>query len=314
MWNFFPRVFFKLKQALWAARVRAARKVLAGEQAWLAMDRLGIPGFGTELLRVDFRPDGANVPAWNEASPAFGRLAKILDQAAARQAEYLERCVRYADIVTSWPAHALEHSPLPWTENEFLSGLDMLALYGMVRETRPRRYVEIGCGISTRVARAAIRDGALPTEMICVDPAPRVELPGAEIRHLRKTLESAVGEILALVQTDSILFFDGSHRCFPGSDVTLFFVELLPALPPGVIVHIHDIFLPGDYPANAASRYWSEQYLLATWLLGGSQDLEILLPGARLETRAGGLANIPERLRSRSGTTGRFSSFWLRKR
>jgi hypothetical protein len=118
--------------------------------------------------------------------------------------------------------------------------------------------------------------------------------------------------VLALAEPGSILFFDGSHRSFPGSDVTLFFLELLPALPPGVIVHIHDIFLPGDYPAAVASRYWSEQYLLATWLLGGGRGFEILLPGARLEERADTQALIPAALRPGPGAVPHFSSFWLR--
>jgi hypothetical protein len=190
----------------------------------------------------------------------------------------------------------------------------MVSLYGMIRQIRPARYIEIGCGISTRVARAAIVDEGLATEMICVDPAPRVVLPEANLRHLPKKLEAAIDEVLALAQPGSVLFFDGSHRSFPGSDVTLFFLELLPALPPGVVVHIHDIFLPDDYPADCGSRYWSEQYLLATWLLGGASGLEILLPGARLESRPATRALLPERWRDRPRTIGRFSSFWLRRR
>jgi hypothetical protein len=197
--------------------------------------------------------------------------------------------------------------------NEFLSPLDMVALYGMMREFKPDRYIEVGCGISTRVALAAIEDGRLPTRMICVDPDPRVEIPDSRIQHLPRRLESALGEVLDLAAPGSILFFDGSHRSFPGSDVTLFFLDLLPALRPGVIVHIHDIFLPSDYPADRSCRFWSEQYLLASWLLGGSQGYEILLPGARLETRPDVSASIPQKLRPDADSATRFSSFWMRK-
>jgi hypothetical protein len=189
----------------------------------------------------------------------------------------------------------------------------MVALYGMVRETRPERYVEIGCGVSTRIAYSAVADGQLRTSMICVDPAPRVDLPASSIEHWPKKLESALGDVIALATPGSIVFFDGSHRSFPGSDVTLFFLALLPALQPGVIVHIHDIFLPGDYPADRSSRYWSEQYLLATWLLGGACGYEILLPGARLETRPDASALIPSDLRPAADSSTRFSSFWMRK-
>lgn len=314
MRSFLHRVLVKLRLALWAARVGAARHVLRGDQAWQAMDRLGIPGFGTELLRVDFLPDGANVPAWDASSPTHERLAAILDRDSALHASHLDRCLQYADTIRAWPRTKLDSGPLPWIENEYLSQLDMVSLYGMIREYRPERYVEIGCGISTRVALAAISDGRLATELICLDPAPRVDFPESSVRHLKKKLESAIDEVLALAKPGSILFFDGSHRSFPGSDVTVFFMELLPALPPGVIVHIHDIFLPADYPAYSACRYWSEQYLLAAWLLGGAGGLEILLPGAYLEMQSDVSSRIPCDLRSAASPVTRFSSFWLRKR
>jgi hypothetical protein len=312
--SLFRRAAFRLRQAAWSARVRAARRVLGGERAWQAMDRLGIPGFGTELLRVDFLPDGANVPAWDASSPVHARLAAILDRDSGPQADCLRQCLGHADRALSWPRSRPAGSPLPWLENEFLSPLDMVALYGMIRETRPERYVEIGCGVSSRVALAAVSDGGLRTKMVCVDPSPRVDLPASGMEHLPRKLESALGEVLALATPGSILFFDGSHRSFPGSDVTLFFMDLLPALRPGVTVHIHDIFLPGDYPADRGPRYWSEQYLLAAWLLGGAGGLEVLLPGARLETRTDSAALLPAALRPGAGSGTRFTSFWMRKR
>ncbi len=314
MRSFLHRVLVKLRLELWAARVRAARKVLYGKQAWQAMDLLGIPGFGTELLRVDFLPDGSNVPAWDASGPTFGRLAAILNRDSALQAGWLDRCLQYSSTLREWPRTKLDGSPLPWIENEYLSQLDMVSLYGMIRENMPERYVEVGCGISTRVALAAIADGRLPTEVICVDPAPRVDFPQSTVRHLKKRLEFAIDEVLEFAKPGSILFFDGSHRSFPGSDVTVFFMELLPALPPGVIVHIHDIFLPADYPAYSTCRYWSEQYLLAAWLLGGAEGVEILLPGAHLEMQPIVSARIPDFLGPATGLVTRFSSFWLRKR
>lgn len=311
--NFLRQVSFRLRQKIWASQIETARRVLCGDNAWQAMDRIGIPGFGTELLRVDFLPDAANVPAWDSSSPTYARLAAFVDRNSGRQTACFERCLAYAEIVGSWPGKRADGSPQPWLENEFLSRLDMVALYGMVRETKPERYVEIGCGVSTRVALAAVLDGRLQTRMVCVDPAPRVDLPTANIEHRPKKLEAALGDVIGLATPGSILFFDGSHRSFPGSDVTLFFLELLPALQPGVIVHIHDIFLPGDYPADRSRRYWSEQYLLAAWLLGGGCGFEILLPGARLETRQDASPLIPQAFRSGADSGTRFSSFWMRK-
>jgi hypothetical protein len=123
-----------------------------------------------------------------------------------------------------------------------------------------------------------------------------------------------VDEVLELAVPGSILFFDGSHRSFPGSDVSVFFMKVLPALQPGVVIHIHDIYLPADYPKTVAPRYWSEQYLLAAWLLGGSNGLEVLLPGAHLEMKAGLRDRISGALRGPPGPLTRFTSFWIRKK
>ena len=60
----------------------------------------------------------------------------------------------------------------------------------------------------------------------------------------------------------------------------IFFLEILPRLAPGVMIHIHDILLPFDYPLVWHRKYYSEQYLLACWLLGGSRRLEVMLPCA----------------------------------
>ena len=111
-----------------------------------------------------------------------------------------------------------------------------------------------------------------------------------------------------------IVFFDGSHRVFTNSDVTVFFLEVLPRLAPGVLVQVHDIYLPDDYPPALRERYYSEQYLLAAYLLGARGRVEIMLPNAFV-TRDAELSTMVERqwdteaLRSleRHG-----ASFWFR--
>jgi len=75
-----------------------------------------------------------------------------------------------------------------------------------------------------------------------------------------------------------MLFIDGSHHCFMNSDATVIFLEILPRLKSNVIVQIHDIFLPYDYPPGWENRYYSEQYLLAAYLLAGTKIFNIILP------------------------------------
>ncbi|HEX3730673.1 MAG TPA: class I SAM-dependent methyltransferase [Opitutaceae bacterium] len=293
-------------------RIAAARRLLAGPYRWHILERLGVPGHGVDLLRLDF-PPGAPGALWGQdGQPLHPELAAVLGRDAPAQQDLLERCLAHAAAVRAWPPSEDPARPdQPWTDNLFLTLLDEAALYGLLRHFRPRRYLEIGSGMSTRVAWHARRDGNFPMEIISIDPEPRFEISGLCDRTVRRRLEEVAGEIPALLTPDTLFFFDGSHRSFPGSDVTVFFLELLPRMPAGTLVHIHDIYLPADYPRRLLSRYWSEQYLLGAHLLGGGQGLEILLPCAHLLRRPESRPLI-ERALGPAGLRG--SSFWLRKR
>jgi hypothetical protein len=91
-------------------------------------------------------------------------------------------------------------------------------------------------------------------------------------------LEAADISVFSELSDGDVLFFDGSHRTFMNSDATVFFLEVLPQLEAGVLVGVHDIFLPYDYPHEFADRYYSEQYLLAAHLIAGNPLLEPVLP------------------------------------
>ena len=247
------------------------------------MDQLAIPGFGTELLRVDFLTNPQHAVGWTEDSAASAKLRTKTDVNRTMQLQLANRLLDYIPNVSRWPEQQPEETSLPWFHNLFLSASDMLGLYGLIQIFRPSQYFEIGSGMSTRVASASIMDANLTTEITCIDPSPRLPIKSSAIKHIQAPLETQIDTVLANIKPGSILFFDGSHRSFPGSDVTLFFLHLLPCLPAGVIVHIHDIFLPFDYPQNLRNRFWSEQYLLASWLLGGACNIEILLAGRSLQ-------------------------------
>jgi hypothetical protein len=80
------------------------------------------------------------------------------------------------------------------------------------------------------------------------------------------------------LEKDDVLFFDGTHLLYPNSDVMWFFLEILPNLKKGVVVHLHDVYLPYDYPDFMLKRYYNEQYVLATLLLNNPEKYEILSP------------------------------------
>ncbi|HEX4075465.1 MAG TPA: class I SAM-dependent methyltransferase [Candidatus Acidoferrales bacterium] len=165
----------------------------------------------------------------------------------------------------------------PYWGNAYFSGLDAMSLYGLLALRRPRRYVEIGSGNSTKFARRAIADHKLETRLISVDPTPRAAIDALCDERIQEGLESLDTRIFAGLEAGDILFVDNSHRAFTNSDVTVFFLELLPRLKPGVLVHLHDIMLPADYPPEWSGRYYSEQYLLACYLLAEWPRLKIVM-------------------------------------
>lgn len=185
--------------------------------------------------------------------------------------------LRQEERLATIPVTGNPASGTPYWVNGYLPGLDAALLYALIAGRSPRRYVEVGSGHSTRFAARAIRDHGLETRIHAYDPAPRAAVEGLvhEIRRARVE-DLPEGEIPSLLESGDILFFDGSHRALQNSDVTVFFLEILPALRPGVLVQVHDICLPWDYPPEWSGRWYSEQYLLAAHLLGGGAGTRLV--------------------------------------
>jgi predicted O-methyltransferase YrrM len=151
---------------------------------------------------------------------------------------------------------------------------DAESLYCMLRRSRPRRMIEIGSGYSTRVARVALarnaaEDGSPPCRHLCIEPFPSEQLDqlGAEV--LAREVQDVDFEHFASLQAGDVLFIDSSHVIRPYGDVLFEYQRIIPALAKGVLVHVHDIFTPRDYPEKwlrGERRLWNEQYLLETML------------------------------------------------
>lgn len=220
-------------------------------------------------------------PRWGHGNPVHPELDRRLAAGRERYAELLRGVLAFRDELLRI---AREPDPLdpaaPSWINGFLAGLDSALLYSLLRARAPRRYVEIGSGHSTRLARRAIGDGRLPTRILSIDPAPRAEIEAICDESVREPLEALAPGRFDDLEAGDVLFLDGSHRVFTNSDTVVFFLEVLPRLAPGVLVHVHDIFLPADYPPEWNDRFYSEQYLLAAWLLADRGGLEVLLPAA----------------------------------
>jgi Methyltransferase domain len=173
-------------------------------------------------------------------------------------------------------------------DNDYLPGLDIITIYTLIQKLKPAKIVEIGSGHSTAVMRKSISEHHLPTHVTCIDPNPRRDILNLADIHIAQSLEALDDfNIFFDLKPGDIIFFDGSHISLANSDVTVFFMEVLPFIPAGVYVHIHDIYLPYDYPEDMVRRGYNEQYLLAQFLLYSKNKFEIIFPAFWISQQTG---------------------------
>jgi hypothetical protein len=114
------------------------------------------------------------------------------------------------------------------------------------------------------------------------------------------------------LEAGDILFIDSSHVVKTGSDVNYLFLEVLPRLKPGVVIHVHDIFLPHEFPkawVMDLHLFWTEQYLLQAFLTHNA-EFEVLFANAYMGARH---QTEMQRTFPRSQWWGG-GSFWLRRK
>jgi len=168
----------------------------------------------------------------------------------------------------------------PCWKNQSLPALDAIAIYCFIAAKRPGNFFEVGSGNSTKFARKAIVDHNLDTRLVSIDPFPWMAgIQEVSDLLIQQPLEETELSIFDELEAGDILFVDGSHRAFMNSDVTVAFLDVLPRLKPGVLVGFHDILLPDDYTQGQGDQGYSEQYMLAAYMLGMRNRLQIVLPG-----------------------------------
>jgi predicted O-methyltransferase YrrM len=147
--------------------------------------------------------------------------------------------------------------------------LDASVAFALVRERRPTRIVEVGSGHSTRVLSRALQQSG--GKLWAIDPAPRADIAGlAGVTIMPSTLQAAPGDLFDQLGPGDVLFIDSSHILMPGSDVDQLLNRILPRLRRGTLVHIHDIFLPFDYPTAWGWRNYNEQQGVLPLLASGT--------------------------------------------
>jgi predicted O-methyltransferase YrrM len=217
---------------------------------------------------------------WGHGIAAHPQLAAVLERSRADYERLLAEIEQHGEVLSSIRQEHDPNNPLaPCWNNIWFTALDATMLVSFLLARRPKNYLEIGSGNSTMFTSHTRHAANLPTVISSIDPRPRAEIDTLCQRKIRAPLEDCDLALFDELGAGDILFFDGSHRVFMNSDVTVFFLEVIQRLKPGVLVHIHDIFLPADYPPDWSQSLFAEQYMLAAMLLCGTPPFKVIFPG-----------------------------------
>jgi len=168
-------------------------------------------------------------------------------------------------------------------DNSFFERGDTEIYYQLIRQLQPKNILEIGSGYSTLIALEAIKKNkeihGANTKITCIEPYENDWLNDLNVNVLRKKIEDVDEKHYLNLKNGDILFIDSSHIIRPQGDVLKIFLEIVPRLNKGVLIQIHDIFTPIDYPEKwviKENKFWNEQYLVESIIMNNN-NYEIYL-------------------------------------
>lgn len=218
-------------------------------------------------------------PRYGHGLPPHMQLYDIIDAERNTYRALIDAALsNQNEIAEIQDSSKVTESKLPGWNNGFLPGLDIIAIYTMISYYKPKRYVEVGSGNSTKVAFKVKQEQHNSLEITSIDPMPRAEIDQLADVVIRKPFEDIDYQKVLNLEAGDILFIDNSHRILPNSDSMVFYMEIFPQLNKGVIVHIHDIYLPYDYPQFMCDRFYTEQYGLAMYVMANPKRYKTIFP------------------------------------
>lgn len=254
---------------------------------------------------------------WQQSSELVG-----LDIKRDKQLQLLE--IFESSYKLSYDAFPANKSAIPhefFLNNGTFGSIDAEIAYCMVRHFKPQRIIEVGSGASTCVLAQSIvqnqrESSTYSCQLVSIDPYPseivKHGLPGHSELIQRQIQEMPLDFFRDLAEND-ILFIDSTHIAEIGSDVVFEFLEIIPRLKRGVLIHVHDVFLPASYPREWVHNehwFWNEQYLLQAFLAFNSA-FEVLWAGSFMRIQC------PDDLKRAFASFGKFGhwpgSIWLRR-
>ena len=264
-----------------------------------------------------------NERRWNRPSAMAG-VSFDVDLYKRRLSELIQK---YADELRALPPYA-EAASLGFGPG--YTEFDALLLYMMIREIKPRRYLEVGSGVSTyycSLAAARNSEEGHPLAIRCIEPFPYEKLrsiPGIDIVH--SEAQNVDVELFMQLEENDVLFIDSSHVLTIGGDIPFLFLEVLPRVKRGVLIHVHDVPFPFNIPYPAEywvlgrcdgapywPVYWNEAMVLQAFLAFNTAfEIEMSTPMIRYYEEPFLAATVPH-YKSVQKEPNTFSSIWIRK-
>ena len=220
--------------------------------------------FGAHFLAVHFYSPVPDTSALSEATWS-NRYDHLLGLDAKATLSLLERMEPFASELSDVPPSC--EDGYCW-DNPAFDGGDASLLYGMIRLFRPQRIIEIGSGWSTLIGLRALQMNDAG-EYLCIEPYPNLDIQSLQSKGAitldRRRVQDVPISVFERLQANDILFIDSTHVAQIGSDVSHEILQIVPRQAPGVLVHLHDIFLPFEIPKDWVVNkklFWNEQLLL----------------------------------------------------
>lgn len=231
-----------------------------------ALMRVGVFPLRSHYYEPQFDHRKARIPFSQD------RSLPGIDWNVAGQLEMLDRFCFSAELA-SLPKRRMSALEFGLRNGTFEMG-DAEFWYQMIRAVKPKRIFEVGSGNSTLMAIKALRankaqDPSYHCKHLCIEPYEMPWLETSGVTVLREKVEDVDPELFRELEENDILFLDSSHIIRPQGDVLFEYLKVLPELKAGVVVHVHDIFSPKNYPKSwleGEVRFWNEQYLLEAFL------------------------------------------------
>lgn len=218
-------------------------------------------------------------PRYGHGKPPHQGLYNLINGKREEIKEWIVKAISFREELVKIKETPSSYVSIePFWKNKTLHGLDLVMFYTVLASTNPSKLIEFGSGITTKVTGRVKKDYNLHTELWTIDPKPRAEIEKISAKLMRQSFDRTDLAVFAELNAGDIISFSNSHRIFPGSDVTIFFLEVLPLLAVGVKVHFQHIYLPYDYPQEKCDKYYSEQYGLAAFLLSNPERYSPVIP------------------------------------